>query len=185
MMYVCALKLPPNINPAIEMDCHHRLIAGGIGWWVVLKIGVWEIGFVMTVLSLTWETPYLERHYLYWNGAQPTIVLGLLCHRHLHSVGGLRNSSLVFIFFYYSLRKLPRSICFFLPTIFSYWNRMISHFLHFIRHDDVMTWKFFLHYWPFVRGFMGNHWIPLTKCQKCRDFSVPLLEAWTSFLTNS
>ena len=32
-------------------------------------------------------------------------------------------------------------------------------------HDDIMTWKHFLHYWAFVWGI---HWIPLTKGQWCR-----------------
>ena len=30
-------------------------------------------------------------------------------------------------------------------------------------HDDVLTWKCFLHYWPFVRGI---HWVLAGKCQQ-------------------
>ena len=30
-------------------------------------------------------------------------------------------------------------------------------------HDDVVKWKHFPHYWPFVRGNTGNRRIPLTK----------------------
>ena len=29
--------------------------------------------------------------------------------------------------------------------------------------DDVMKWKHFPRYWPFVRGTIGHWWIPLTK----------------------
>ena len=31
------------------------------------------------------------------------------------------------------------------------------------RHDDVMTWKHYLHYWPFVRGI---HWSPVDSPHK-------------------
>ena len=30
-------------------------------------------------------------------------------------------------------------------------------------HDDVIKWKHFPRYWPFVRGIHGHRWIPLTK----------------------
>ena len=30
-------------------------------------------------------------------------------------------------------------------------------------HDDVMKWKHFLRYWPFVRGIHRSRWIPRTK----------------------
>ena len=30
-------------------------------------------------------------------------------------------------------------------------------------HDDVIKWKYFPRYWPFVRGTTGHRWIPLTK----------------------
>ena len=30
-------------------------------------------------------------------------------------------------------------------------------------HDDVIKWKHFLRYWPFVRESTGHWWIPLTK----------------------
>ena len=30
-------------------------------------------------------------------------------------------------------------------------------------HDDVIKWKHFPRYWPFVREFTGHRWIPLTK----------------------
>ena len=31
------------------------------------------------------------------------------------------------------------------------------------RHDDVIKWKHFPCYWPFVWEFTGHRWIPLTK----------------------
>ena len=30
-------------------------------------------------------------------------------------------------------------------------------------HDDVIKWKHFPRYWPFVRGIHGSRWIPRTK----------------------
>ena len=30
-------------------------------------------------------------------------------------------------------------------------------------HDDVVKWKLFPRYWPFVRGTTGHWWVPLTK----------------------
>ena len=30
-------------------------------------------------------------------------------------------------------------------------------------HDDVIKWKYFPHYWLFVRGTTGRRWIPLTR----------------------
>ena len=32
-----------------------------------------------------------------------------------------------------------------------------------LSHDDVIKWKHFPRYWPFVREFTGHRWIPLTK----------------------
>ena len=32
-----------------------------------------------------------------------------------------------------------------------------------ILHDDVIKWKYFPHYWPFVRGIHRSRWIPRTK----------------------
>ena len=35
--------------------------------------------------------------------------------------------------------------------------------LKWVSHDDVIKWKHFPRYWPFVRGFTGPRWIPRTK----------------------
>ena len=32
-----------------------------------------------------------------------------------------------------------------------------------LAHDDVIKWRHFPRYWPFVRGFTDPRWIPLTK----------------------
>ena len=32
-----------------------------------------------------------------------------------------------------------------------------------VNHDDVIKWKHFPRYWPFVRESTGHRWIPLTK----------------------
>ena len=31
------------------------------------------------------------------------------------------------------------------------------------QHDDIIKWKYFPRYWPFVRGIPGHPWIPRTK----------------------
>ena len=44
-------------------------------------------------------------------------------------------------------------------------------------HDDVIEWKYFPRYWPFVRGSMRHRWIPLTKASDagfwCFIWSAP------------
>ena len=45
--------------------------------------------------------------------------------------------------------------------------------------DDIITWKYFLHYWPFVRR-IHQRWIPLTKGQRCKSWIFSLLSAWIS-----
>ena len=51
-------------------------------------------------------------------------------------------------------------------------------------HDDVIKWKYFLHYWPFVRGFTGHRWIPRTKTRDaelwCFFRSVPWIDGWVN-----
>ena len=39
-------------------------------------------------------------------------------------------------------------------------------------HDDVIRWKHFPHYWPFVRGTTGHWWISLTQRPVMRSFAV-------------
>ena len=36
---------------------------------------------------------------------------------------------------------------------------------------DIIQWKHFLHYWPFVREFAGHWWIPLTKASDAELWS--------------
>ena len=35
--------------------------------------------------------------------------------------------------------------------------------IHDVNHDDVIKWKHFPRYWPFVRGIHRSRWIPRTK----------------------
>ena len=62
-----------------------------------------------------------------------------------------------------------------------------------IRHVDVMAWKCFLHYWPFVRGI---HWAPVDESichrwilpkngQWCRALKFTLLSSSKSCWTNN
>ena len=44
-------------------------------------------------------------------------------------------------------------------------------------HDDVIKWKHFPRYWPFVREFTGRRWIPRTKASDA--------ELWCFFLSAS
>ena len=39
------------------------------------------------------------------------------------------------------------------------------------RHDDVIKWKHFPRYWPFVREFTGHRWIP-AQSPVTRSFDV-------------
>ena len=39
-------------------------------------------------------------------------------------------------------------------------------------HDDVIKWKHFPRYWPFVRVFTGHRWIPCTSRPVTRRFDV-------------
>ena len=49
--------------------------------------------------------------------------------------------------------------------------------LHFSCYDDVIKWKHFPHYWPFMRGIHRSRWIPYTKASDaklwCFLWSVP------------
>ena len=46
----------------------------------------------------------------------------------------------------------------------SVWSLALWSRNHFIAaHDDVIKWKHFLSYWPFVRGITGHRWIPHKK----------------------
>ena len=47
-----------------------------------------------------------------------------------------------------------------------------------VSRNDVMKWKRFPHYWPFVRGL--NRWIPLTQGKCCRAVIFYLMLAWTN-----
>ena len=39
-------------------------------------------------------------------------------------------------------------------------------------HDDVIKWKHFPRYWPFVRGIHRSRWIPHTKASDAESFDV-------------
>ena len=38
-------------------------------------------------------------------------------------------------------------------------------------HEDVMTWRRYPHYWPFMESY-GHRWILLTKDQTTRSFDI-------------
>ena len=60
-----------------------------------------------------------------------------------------------------------------------------SHVLYVpIFHDDVIKWKHFPRYWPFVGEFTGHRWIPLTKASDaelwCFLWSAPWINGWVN-----
>ena len=52
-------------------------------------------------------------------------------------------------------------------------------------HDDVITWKYFLHYWPYVKEIHCHLWIILNNCQWCGALMIPLMSVWRNYQTNS
>ena len=50
------------------------------------------------------------------------------------------------------------------------------------KHDDVIKWKHFLCYWPFVRGIRWPRWIPRTKARDAElwCFFILRLNKWLS-----
>ena len=51
------------------------------------------------------------------------------------------------------------------------WNTMFA-----LWHDDVIKWKHFPRYWPFVRGIHRSRWIPRTKASDAE----PLCFLWSA-----
>ena len=54
-----------------------------------------------------------------------------------------------------------------------------------LMHDDVIKWKHFPHYWPFVQGI---HWSPVNsphKDQWCRALMFSLIWAWINGWVNN
>ena len=47
-------------------------------------------------------------------------------------------------------------------------------------HDDVIKWKHFLRYWPFVKESTGHQWIPLTKASDAKALVFSVICAWTN-----
>ena len=43
---------------------------------------------------------------------------------------------------------------------------------HVVTHDDVIKWKHFPRYWPFVRGIHRSRWIPRTKASDAEFWCV-------------
>ena len=51
-------------------------------------------------------------------------------------------------------------------------------------HNDVIKWKHFQRYWPFVRGIHRHRWIPRTKASDaelwCFLWSAPWINGWVN-----
>ena len=53
-----------------------------------------------------------------------------------------------------------------------------------VKHDDVMKWKHFPHYWPLCGEFTGPQWTPRTKGQWRGALMFSLIYVWISPLKN-
>ena len=54
-----------------------------------------------------------------------------------------------------------------------------------IEHDDVIKWKHFPRYWPFVRGIHRSRWIPRTKVSDAELFMFSLVCVWINNWVNN
>ena len=54
-----------------------------------------------------------------------------------------------------------------------------------LSHNYVMTWKSFLHYWPFMRECHQSLMHPPHKGQQCRALMFSLMLAWRNWWINS
>ena len=52
-------------------------------------------------------------------------------------------------------------------------------------HDDVIKWKHFPCYWPFVRGIHRSRWIPRTKASDAGALMFSLIYAWIKDWVNT
>ena len=52
-------------------------------------------------------------------------------------------------------------------------------------HDDVIKWKHFPRYWPFMRGTTGHRWIPLTKASDAELWFFSVICTWTNDSANN
>ena len=84
------------------------------------------------------------------------------------------NVSMTTFSCYLTLRSGP-----FLPAnvrrLYSTVYHFTCHFrsCHFYCHDDVIKWKHFPPYWPFLREFTGQQWIPRTKTSDAELWCFP------------
>ena len=54
-----------------------------------------------------------------------------------------------------------------------------------LNHDDIIKWRHFLHYWPFVRGIHRSPVNSPHKCLWCGTLIFSLIYAWTNDLINN
>ena len=59
-----------------------------------------------------------------------------------------------------------------ITAIFQWWYAIYIYIYIYIYNDDVIKWKHFPRYWPFVRGFTGHRWIPRTKASDAELFLI-------------
>ena len=65
----------------------------------------------------------------------------------------------------------------------NYIRRFMLDVLH--QHDDVIKWKHFPRYWPFVRGIHRHRWIPLTKDSDAELWYFSLICSWINGRVNN
>ena len=52
-------------------------------------------------------------------------------------------------------------------------------------HDDVIKWRHFPRYWPFVRGIHRSRWLPRTKASDAEILMFSLIYAWINDWVNN
>ena len=52
-------------------------------------------------------------------------------------------------------------------------GHMRNNYMSNVHHDDVIKWKHFPRYWPFVRGIHRSRWIPHTKASDAELWCLP------------
>ena len=74
-------------------------------------------------------------------------------------------------------------------VIIASFNKIVTHLLCALRaqshYDDVMKWKYFPLYWPFVREFTGHRWIPRAKSRWHGALMFSLICPWINSWVNN
>ena len=142
-----------------------------LGRWMAAGDG---IECIMQIIMTTWL-------FIYW--------WWLLMLNHLSVIKGNLISGNLISIMCYGINQVPFCSIIFLGNSMSCLNKVLlnntnlqlnchidpirsqlctCHSSSAVVHDDVIKWRHFPHYCPFVRGFTGHQWIPLTKASDAK-----------------